>query len=154
MKIDQDALEDYGLLLLKIKMFPYFDIAHYVLMCLAVRDDIHLHQPSNNSCQIHILQIVSRNTNTLCSSFRYSQFSQKASIVLLPVKHAAVLRRRHDCTPDSWRTNPFWFQVTSRSCFGLTLLVSHFIWQLNCKISLKLTWTLSLKLTKLLKSYR
>lgn len=46
MKIDQDALEDYGLLLLKLKMFPYFDIAHYVLMCLAVRDDIHLHQPS------------------------------------------------------------------------------------------------------------
>lgn len=46
MKIDQDALEDYGLLLLKLKMFPYFDIAHYVLMCLAVRDDIHLHQPN------------------------------------------------------------------------------------------------------------
>ena len=46
MKINQEALEEYGLLLLKLKMFPYFDIAHYILMCLAVRDDIHLHQTS------------------------------------------------------------------------------------------------------------
>jgi hypothetical protein len=25
---------------MKIKMYPYFDIAHYILMCLVVRDDI------------------------------------------------------------------------------------------------------------------
>lgn len=46
MKIDQEAVEDYGLLLLKLKMFPYFEIAHYILMCLAVREDITLHQPA------------------------------------------------------------------------------------------------------------
>lgn len=46
MKVDQEAIEDYGLLLLKLKMFPYFDIANYILMCLAVREDIHLHQSS------------------------------------------------------------------------------------------------------------
>lgn len=46
MKIDQETIEDYGLLLLKLKMFPYFDIANYILMCLAVREDIHLHQSS------------------------------------------------------------------------------------------------------------
>ncbi len=49
MKIDQEALEEYGVLLLKLKMFPYFDIAHYILMCLAVREDIHLHQ----TCKIY-----------------------------------------------------------------------------------------------------
>lgn len=46
MKIDSEALEDYGLLLLKLKIFPYFDIANYILMCLAVREDINLHQTS------------------------------------------------------------------------------------------------------------
>ena len=44
MKLDQETLETYGMFLLKLKMFPYFDIAHYVLMCLHVREDIHLHQ--------------------------------------------------------------------------------------------------------------
>lgn len=44
MKVDQELLEDYGLLLLKLKMFPYFDIANYILYCLAVREDIQLHQ--------------------------------------------------------------------------------------------------------------
>ena len=45
MKIDKATLEEYGLLLLKLKMFPYFDIAHYILMCYHVREDIHQHQP-------------------------------------------------------------------------------------------------------------
>ena len=44
MKLDQATLEEYGLLLMKLKMFPYFDIAHYVLMCLVVREDIHNYQ--------------------------------------------------------------------------------------------------------------
>jgi hypothetical protein len=38
--MDWSVLEDAGLLLMKIKMYPYFDIAHYILMCLVVRDDI------------------------------------------------------------------------------------------------------------------
>ena len=46
MKIDQAKLEEYGLLLLKLKLYPYFDIAHYILMCLVVREDIHSHQTS------------------------------------------------------------------------------------------------------------
>lgn len=45
MKIDQALLEEYGLILLKLRMFPYFDIAHYILMCYHVREDIHTHQP-------------------------------------------------------------------------------------------------------------
>jgi trimeric intracellular cation channel len=38
--MDWTILEDAGVLLMKIKMYPYFDIAHYILMCLVVRDDI------------------------------------------------------------------------------------------------------------------
>ncbi len=48
MKLDKVTLEEYGLLLLKLKMFPYFDIAHYILMCLHVREDIHVYQ----SCKL------------------------------------------------------------------------------------------------------
>jgi hypothetical protein len=44
MKIDKALLEEYGLILMKLKMFPYFDIAHYILMCYHVREDIHQHQ--------------------------------------------------------------------------------------------------------------
>lgn len=44
MKVDAAQLEDYGLTLLKIKLFPYFDMAHFFLMCLAVREDIHQYQ--------------------------------------------------------------------------------------------------------------
>ncbi|CAF0808785.1 unnamed protein product [Brachionus calyciflorus] len=44
MKFDQATLEEYGSFLLKLKMYPYFDIAHYILMCLAVREDIQTYQ--------------------------------------------------------------------------------------------------------------
>ena len=49
MKIDKALLEEYGLILMKLKMFPYFDIAHYILMCYHVREDIHQHQTGINS---------------------------------------------------------------------------------------------------------
>ena len=38
--MDWTILEDAGVLLMKIKMYPYFDFAHYILMCLTVREDI------------------------------------------------------------------------------------------------------------------
>ena len=44
MKIDHEKLQEYGKFLLALKMHPYFDIAHYILMCLVVREDIHLFQ--------------------------------------------------------------------------------------------------------------
>lgn len=46
MKIDHEKLQEYGKFLLALKMHPYFDIAHYILMCLVVREDIHLYQTS------------------------------------------------------------------------------------------------------------
>lgn len=51
MKLDHEKLQEYGKFLLTIKMFPYFDIAHYILMCLVVREDIHLYQ----TCKILII---------------------------------------------------------------------------------------------------
>jgi hypothetical protein len=38
--MDLSFLEDIGALLMKVKMYPYFDIAHYLLMCSFVREDI------------------------------------------------------------------------------------------------------------------
>lgn len=55
MKVDPEVLEEYGLLLLKIKLFPYFDMAHYFLMCLAVREDIHQYQTCIFDCFINDL---------------------------------------------------------------------------------------------------
>ena len=31
----------------RFKMYPYFDVAHYILNCMAVRDD---HPPATGSC--------------------------------------------------------------------------------------------------------
>jgi hypothetical protein len=34
-----EAANQMGNLLLKLDMFPYFDVAHYCLACLMIRDD-------------------------------------------------------------------------------------------------------------------
>ncbi|KAL5022577.1 hypothetical protein ScPMuIL_001732 [Solemya velum] len=38
--MDPQTFMDIATTVTKLKMYPYFDIAHYVLMCLAVRDDV------------------------------------------------------------------------------------------------------------------
>lgn len=40
LQLDQDILLEAGAQLHRLKMFPYFDIAHYVLMIIEVRDDL------------------------------------------------------------------------------------------------------------------
>ena len=70
MKIDKALLEEYGLILLKLKMFPYFDIAHYVLMCYHVREDIHQHQP----CKINFWNLITKNKPILLFNIDYSHF--------------------------------------------------------------------------------
>lgn len=66
MKVDAAVLEEYGLLLLKLKLFPYFDMAHYLLMCLAVREDIHQYQTSNH--------FIIQNSEIICSTI-YNYFN-------------------------------------------------------------------------------
>lgn len=38
--MDPQTFLDIATTVTKLKMYPYFDIAHFVLMCMAVRDDI------------------------------------------------------------------------------------------------------------------
>jgi len=38
--MDPQAFLDIATKITKLKMYPYFDIAHYTLMCMAARDDI------------------------------------------------------------------------------------------------------------------
>lgn len=38
--MDPQTFLDVATVVTKLKMYPYFDVAHYVLCCLAVRDDI------------------------------------------------------------------------------------------------------------------
>ncbi|XP_074640899.1 trimeric intracellular cation channel type 1B.1-like isoform X2 [Tubulanus polymorphus] len=44
--MDPQTFMDVATYVTKLKMYPYFDITHYALMCLIVRDD---NQPSTNS---------------------------------------------------------------------------------------------------------
>lgn len=37
--MEWEALQETAAAVKRLKMFPYFDIAHYVLMCLAVKED-------------------------------------------------------------------------------------------------------------------
>lgn len=44
--MDQQKLLEIADNVSKLKMYPYFDIAHYAVMCLAVRDDAHVPEQS------------------------------------------------------------------------------------------------------------
>ena len=38
--MDPQTFMDIATKVTKLKMYPYFDIAHYMLMCMSVRDDL------------------------------------------------------------------------------------------------------------------
>ncbi|XP_060563963.1 trimeric intracellular cation channel type 1B.1-like [Ruditapes philippinarum] len=44
--MDPQTFMDIATKVTKLKMYPYFDIAHYTLMCMSVRDDLPLNQPA------------------------------------------------------------------------------------------------------------
>lgn len=46
-KMDPQMFMDVATTVTKLKMYPYFDVAHYLLMCLSVRED----QPQQHSQQ-------------------------------------------------------------------------------------------------------
>ena len=39
-KMDPQTFMDVATVVTKLKMYPYFDVAHMILCCVAVRDDI------------------------------------------------------------------------------------------------------------------
>ncbi|XP_041358596.1 trimeric intracellular cation channel type 1B.1-like [Gigantopelta aegis] len=49
--MDPKTFMDIAVVITKLKMFPYFDIAHYALMCMAVRDDMPQVQGHQQSAQ-------------------------------------------------------------------------------------------------------
>ena len=46
--MDQNKLLEIASSVTNLKMFPYFDAAHYVVMCLMVRDDNGVPEHSGN----------------------------------------------------------------------------------------------------------
>jgi len=46
--MNKEALIDAGSQLANIRMYPFFDICHYLLTALQVRDDIQQHQAGIN----------------------------------------------------------------------------------------------------------
>ena len=40
-KMDSQTFIEFAKTLTRLKMYPYFDVAHYILMCWTVREDNH-----------------------------------------------------------------------------------------------------------------
>ncbi|KAH3848887.1 trimeric intracellular cation channel type 1B.1-like [Dreissena polymorpha] len=51
--MDPQTFMDIATKVTKLKMYPYFDIAHYMLMCMTVRDDIPAVQPTGGQQLFH-----------------------------------------------------------------------------------------------------
>ena len=47
--MDPQAFLDIATMVTKLKMYPYFDIANFILMSLIVREDNHPQTTGNNS---------------------------------------------------------------------------------------------------------
>ena len=50
--MDQQTFMDIATVVSKLRMYPYFDIAGYILMCLIVREDNHPQATGNPMCII------------------------------------------------------------------------------------------------------
>lgn len=69
--MDPQTFLDIATKVTKLKMYPYFDIAHYTLMCVAARDDV----PANSSGKVtqhcHIWLFTARASFTITIARNY-----------------------------------------------------------------------------------
>lgn len=69
--MDPQTFLDIATKVTKLKMYPYFDIAHYTLMCVAARDDV----PANSSGKVtqhsHIWLFTARAPFTITVARHY-----------------------------------------------------------------------------------
>jgi len=52
----------------RFKMYPYFDVAHYILNCMAVREDTY-HQPATGTCYIRAAVKCGDAQRVICTAF-------------------------------------------------------------------------------------
>ena len=91
--MDPEAFLDLANQVTKLKMYPYFDLAHAALCCLAVRDDL-----ANGRT------VLSRSVITDQSCCRITPILQEASSVTLGLLHVGHLRWRNPRKLATWRT--------------------------------------------------
>ncbi len=48
-ELDPEVFLEFASKVTRLKMFPYFDLAHYILCCVAVREDL----ATGESCHHH-----------------------------------------------------------------------------------------------------
>lgn len=69
--MDPQTFLDIATKVTKLKMYPYFDIAHFTLMCVAARDDV----PANSSGKVtqhcHIWLFTARASFTITVARHY-----------------------------------------------------------------------------------
>lgn len=56
--MDSETLLEVATSVKRLKMFPYFDVAHYLLMCLTVKEDAYPPQFTGRSATIRIVLII------------------------------------------------------------------------------------------------
>ena len=98
--MDPESFLDLANQVTKLKMYPYFDLAHAALCCLAVRDDL-----ANGRT------VLSRSMITTDQSHcRITALLQEASSITLGILHVGHLCWRNPRKPAPWRTGSSTFE--------------------------------------------
>ena len=97
-RMDPESFLDLANQVTKLKMFPYFDLAHAALCCLAVRDDL-----ANGE-----FGFVGRDTSSqcLCNIDRLTAILSQTPTGAVDLLHVGHLLRRHPRQPPVGGARP------------------------------------------------
>lgn len=98
-QLSPEVLLDFAGWFSHIKMYPYFDAAHYIFMCLAVRDDL----------ATGLLYFDEQHSMPIC---RRLALRTKASTLVLALVHVDVLQRTASGELSARRTRAVGVQET------------------------------------------
>ena len=96
--MNKEVLIDIGTQLGQLRMYPVFDMCHYLLTALHVREDIQQYQTGKTggfawSPKMRLLRFL---------SFSFTQFYTSPSIVMLVVHHLALFFRFNSFEFFTW----------------------------------------------------
>ena len=92
--MNKEVLIDIGTQLGQLRMYPVFDMCHYLLTALHVREDIQQYQTGELA--------RSPTASLYFSSFSFTQFYTSPSIVMLVVHHLALFFRFNSFEFFTW----------------------------------------------------
>jgi hypothetical protein len=87
--MNKEVLIDVGSQLAHLRMYPVFDVCHYLLTSLQVRDDIQQHQTGNNLSLVIILMVYQK-IMTVLLFYSDTKFHTSSSIIMLAVNNVTL----------------------------------------------------------------